>query len=172
MRNPESAKISNNTHFGHAVLSRPCPDGGMRWHRGFTLVELLIVIALIGIISAMIAPFFRTYVGNAKVARCQGDLAVINNDVQAFYLERNAYPPDLTAIARNNMRDAWGRPFGYATPAALDGFSGLLLNGSGDYDLFSMGENGLSTPGYASPACDDDIVRASDGSAYHLRKRF
>ena len=55
----------------------------------FTLIELLIVVAIIGILAAIAVPNFLNAQVRAKIARCQSDMRALATTVQTFQLERN-----------------------------------------------------------------------------------
>jgi type II secretion system protein G len=143
---------------------------------GFTLVELIVVVAILGVLAGISIPAYSNYVNKAKIARAIGELATIDKDIQAYYIDKNIYPPDndLSVVNRATLKDPWGQLYIYRRPAApLELEGGLLhqvLNPSRDYDLYSNGPNMLTTtPDCSTPACYDDIVRADDGSTFGVR---
>lgn len=145
---------------------------------GFTLVELIIVTAIIGVLASMAMPAFSEYMTKAKNAKCIGDMSTLDRDIQSYYIDKNAYPDTLTDVNRTGMKDPWGTDYQYARIAdpadALEGTLGLPLNAGYDYDLYSKGPN--ATTG-ASVAYDpltsyDDIVRANGSSFFGLRKFY
>ena len=59
----------------------------------FTLIELLIVVAIIGILAAIAVPNFLNAQIRAKIARCKSDLRAIGMGQEQYFLDNNAYPP-------------------------------------------------------------------------------
>lgn len=59
----------------------------------FTLIELLIVVAIIGILAAIAVPNFLNAQIRAKIARCEADLRACKSAVMMYQLDNNAYPP-------------------------------------------------------------------------------
>lgn len=66
----------------------------MRKPHAFTLIELLIVVAIIGILAAIAVPNFLNAQMRAKVARVNGDLRALAMGIEAYRIDENAYPPN------------------------------------------------------------------------------
>ncbi|CAG36770.1 related to fimbrial protein [Precursor] [Desulfotalea psychrophila LSv54] len=60
--------------------------------KGFTLIEIMIVVAIIGILSAIAFPLLRDYVIRAKVTEPLAEVAKAKNDLSVFYAEHNRFP--------------------------------------------------------------------------------
>jgi len=113
---------------------------GNRSVRGFTLIELILVIVILGILSAMIVPKFVGVSEDARISRAQSDIVVLSNALDRFEIYNGTYPKDLQALVSGKRRlvdavkpDPWGNPYVYAFPGRhnKDGF-----------DLFSRGADG------------------------------
>ncbi|MBN2330139.1 MAG: prepilin-type N-terminal cleavage/methylation domain-containing protein [Candidatus Omnitrophica bacterium] len=91
--------------------------------RAFTLIELLIVVAIIGILAAIAVPNFLNAQVRAKIARVKGDLKAVSSALEMYRLDNNAFPlgpgPDLLSwsvvlttpvsyISNVNMQDPFG----------------------------------------------------------------
>ncbi len=59
----------------------------------FTLIELLIVVAIIGILAAIAVPNFLNAQVRAKVSRVEGDFRTLSTAIEMYYLDQNAYMP-------------------------------------------------------------------------------
>jgi prepilin-type N-terminal cleavage/methylation domain-containing protein len=66
-------------------------------HKGFSLVEILIVIAIIGILSGLALSFTGALQKNTRDAQRSSDLSVIQSALQQYYADQNKYPDDLTS---------------------------------------------------------------------------
>lgn len=66
--------------------------------RGFTLLELMIVVGIIGILTAVAIPNFLGLTDEAKVARIQADLSTVGSAVEMYYAKNGKYPSDLSAL--------------------------------------------------------------------------
>lgn len=66
-------------------------------HSGFTLVELMIVVAIIGILSAIAVPSYSKYILRGKVKAAQADLVALSLNLENYYQRRLSYPTAGTA---------------------------------------------------------------------------
>jgi len=144
---------------------------------GFTLVELLITVAIILTISAMAVPSLTAAIDAAKVGRAVGDVGALETEVaeyQAFY---NVLPNTLADIGRQTLLDPWGNPYQYYNHAAKKG-NGMarkdrfLVPLNSDYDLYSMGKDGKSSAPITAAKSLDDVIRASNGGYVGLASQF
>jgi prepilin-type N-terminal cleavage/methylation domain-containing protein len=151
-------------------------DTQIQDEQGFTLVELLTVVAVLAALAMIALPAGFDYVEKARRARCLGDLQTLNNEIQSYYIDKNAYPDGLADIGRGAFTDPWGQPYKYSKGASLLGAidPDPLNDGSNDYDLWSKGPNRQTNndPDYVEETCADDIVRASDGISFGVRSDF
>ena len=110
-----------------------------RRDKGITLIELLIVVAMIGILSAMAIPQFFAAVRRARVNRTLTELRSIMNAMDIYMIDHDNYPirtgfvdlvnviekgGELSSYYRGAVDDAWGKPFRYRTDA--DGTSYMI----------------------------------------------
>lgn len=66
--------------------------------KGFTLVELLVVVAIIGVLAAIAVPRFTDATASANGAKLQADLRAIDSAIMIYYAANNAYPADIAAL--------------------------------------------------------------------------
>ena len=71
-----------------------------RHEEGFTIIEVLAVVIIIGIIAAIALPRFMGLRGDAEEKSCKGNMASINVQIERYYLDNNAWPT-LAAVTGN-----------------------------------------------------------------------
>lgn len=69
--------------------------------RGITLTELMIVVVIVGILSALAYPSYRQYVARAKRNEAKAALLQIATNQERFYLQNNTYTTDMTNLGFN-----------------------------------------------------------------------
>jgi general secretion pathway protein G len=108
----------------HAVASAPPADAasvgrGLRPTNGFSLVEIVLVIALIVVLAAMAVPQYAAALDEARVARAIGDIKALEKELWLYALVHGQFPPTLADIGREALRDPWGNPYYYLVLAEL-----------------------------------------------------
>lgn len=133
---------------------------------GVTLLELLITVALIGLLSAVAMPSYQAYMERAKIQVAKKDILEISLKLERYLTFKNAYPTTLADLPDTRL-DPWGSPYRYlsmegATVGQKRKDKSLHPLNS-DYDLYSMGPDGKSQTPLTAKASRDDIIRANNG---------
>lgn len=131
----------------------------VRAHAGFTLLELLVVLVIIGLLVGYVAPRFFSQVGKSEVKVARAQLKSLEDALDQYRLDVGHYPSSDQGLAalnaqpageakwqgpylrKNVPNDPWGNPYQYQAPGS-----------HGEYDLSSLGKDGQA--GGAGEAAD------------------
>jgi general secretion pathway protein G len=146
--------------------------------RAFTLVELLVVMAIAATLAAIAVPVYNNYIDKARNTTAMADIVDIGLRISTFQTEHGRPPNTLAEAKLPAQIDPWGRPYQYLRIAGIDpephgvrkDHSTHPLNT--DYDLYSMGKDGQSAAPLTAEASWDDIVRANDGRFVGLGSEY
>jgi len=121
---------------------------------GFSLVEILVVLVIMGLLISVVAPTVLDRADEARVQKVQADFKAIETALKIYRLDNYVYPTTeqgLEALVRRTTlapeprnfkqggylaeipRDPWGNPYLYLNPGE-----------HGEFDLYSLGADGLS----------------------------
>ena len=118
--------------------------------KGFSLIEILVVLMIIGLLSTIVAINVMPSQERARIEKAKADIVILENALEMYKLEQYRYPSKeqgLSSLVVSNKREAsnssrgyikrlpndpWGNPYQYNIPGEY-----------ADYELFSMGADGV-----------------------------
>jgi general secretion pathway protein G len=159
----------------------PFPDNSDRNKRirGFTLIEIMIVVAIIGTLLAIAVPTYLKYINKARIVLAISDIRLIEKKIIIYLIDTDGFPDSLESLPNSNITDPWGNPYQYlridgADPKGLGKVrkNRFMVPVNSDFDLYSMGKDGKSQAPFTSRASQDDIVRASNGGFVGLVSEY
>jgi general secretion pathway protein G len=149
---------------------------------GITLMELMIVMAIIGTLATIAVPSYISYKEKARIAAAIAEIRIMEKQIKNYFIEKNDYPENLSDLGKGIFIDPWGNPYRYLKIAGVD-HSGkgktdkrrkdhFRVPVNSDYDLYSMGRDGESVAPFTAKKSQDDIVRANDGQFVGLASEY
>ena len=126
----------------------------MNKQRGFSLVEILVVLVILGLLVSVVAPTVLNQADEARVQKVYADFANIATALKLYRLDNFVYPSSeqgLEALVERSTLDPEPRNFkrgGYLDRVPVDPWGRTYLylspGENGEFDLYSMGADGLS----------------------------
>lgn len=82
----------------------------MKVNSGFTLVELLIVIVIIGLLGSLVAPEMFSKIGSSKQSTAKAQMQMFETSLDTYYLDVGDYPSNLEEL-RSSNKPGWDGPY-------------------------------------------------------------
>jgi general secretion pathway protein G len=152
--------------------------------RAFTLIEVLLIVAIIGTLLALLVPTYTNILEKARANQAITDIIQISRKLDDFLTDNGTLPETLEELIQDskplNLTDPWGNPYEYLVILGkkkneIQGMwrkDRFMVPINSDYDLYSMGKDGSSVAPLTARASWDDIVRASDGDYVGYAHKF
>lgn len=162
-------------------VSRPRPalqsQAGRRRARAFTVLEVLIAIAILSVLVFIALPAYQDYRERIRVEQAVIDIGSIGALVHHYIQDNRVPPDDLAEVGQGGKLDPWGNPYQYLNLITMKGKGQARKNRNlvpinSDFDLYSMGKDGSSNGPLTAKESRDDVVRANDGRFIGLAKEY
>ena len=94
-------------------LARQRASARLRHSGGFTLIELMLAVAIAGILSSLAVPNYLDFIERARIARAIAELHMIADVIKGYAIPSGEYPDTLAQAGQNPWQDPWGNPYQY-----------------------------------------------------------
>jgi general secretion pathway protein G len=179
MKSQEKTDVSYSKKriFRAMAMTAPNQGGTALGHLGFTLVELIVVCAILGVLAAMAIPQYAKFKDLAKIAGSKSEIRTVEKSIIAYNLDNATYPTLLDSTVTTTLKDPWGRDYQYYKITGGAGTPYMNIDGitpiNTDFDLYSTGVDGVTTAVLDPISTSmDDIVRGADGAIVTLAKDY
>jgi general secretion pathway protein G len=158
-------KLKGSTHC-RQERSRCRPGQALK--RGFTLIEIMLVVGMVGVLSGIAVPAYSNHTTKVRNAECMTTISGLETLLEKYHADYGRYPSTLSEIGKGGTKDPWGRDIQYLNMADDPKNNNCRKLGpvhplNTDYDLYSSGKDGKSNKPINSGPSMDDIIRAYNG---------
>jgi len=134
----------------------------------FTIIELIVVMAIIGVLATIAIPAYIGIQNRAKITTATADIVSIATKLSAYVSDNGIGPPSLAEVHCDHYLDPWGHPYKYLNLKTAKGKGQMrkdrfMVPINTFFDLYSMGPDGKSVSPLTAKASRDDIIYAHDG---------
>ncbi len=161
----------------HLPLSYQSRKG---YHQAWTLVELLLILSILGTLTAIAVPVYTGYLDKQRVTTAIVDISNIESQIERFRALSGRAPNNFAEAGIAVPKDAWGYSYEYMRIEGLDKKDWdkkarrdkFLKPLNSDYDLYSVGKDGVSKPNISDKRSYDDIIRCNSGAYIGLASEY
>jgi general secretion pathway protein G len=143
--------------------------------RKITKRDLVILVAGALLLGSFAIPAFSGYVQRSRVARAVSDIGTLSLQLYRYERDTSTLPATL-AEAGLGGDDPWGRPYVYRRAADSRASElrkdGELVPLNSDFDLYSLGPDGVSALALPAAPSRDDVIRAANGAFIGLAANY
>ncbi len=145
--------------------------------RGFTLLELLIVTAILATIAGIVVPNYLSSLAIARNIKAITEIKAMQTDIEMYRMQTGSLPLTLADCGLAQEKDPWGNPYEYLNFSTVKGNGKKrkdknLVPINTEYDLYSKGADGDTAMSLMPPKSHDDVIRANDGDFIDIATKY
>lgn len=110
---------------------------------GFTLIEILLVVVIIGMLATIAAINVPKFLGQGREGKAKADVSSISTALHLYNMNEGKYPASLSALQEGNdpymqsiPKDPWGKDYNYAVGSSRKGLR---------FEIYSFGDDGVQS---------------------------
>jgi general secretion pathway protein G len=160
-------QLSQQPPIDGGALAQPAPKRA----RGFSLLELMMAAAVVALLMGIAIPTYRGIVERQQINRCVQDLVAIAGAIEKFRTINFSLPETLDELGAVPRVDPWGFQYRYLNfDSSAPGIKGKIRKDhnlhplNSEFDLYSVGPDGKSSPPLTAKGSRDDVIWGRDGS--------
>ncbi|MFD0738883.1 type IV pilin protein [Lysobacter koreensis] len=154
---------------------RRAPRAYRQRSRGLTLIELLLAVAVLGVLASLAFSAYPDYRERVRVSQARTEISGIAMQIKNYHAYNYSYPDSLNDVNLDSL-DPWGNPYRYTNligPGNGQARKDRKLNPlNSDFDLFSTGKDGQFKTQISNKESLDDVIRANDGAFIDLASKY
>ncbi|MEK6802752.1 MAG: prepilin-type N-terminal cleavage/methylation domain-containing protein [Nitrospirota bacterium] len=145
-----------------------------RGQQGFTLIELMFAVTIVGALAGLAIPNYLNYLDKARLARCIAEIRYIERAIDSYEAAYDSFPNTLAEVGAGDIVDPWGNSYEYLNIADLTlpggGGGGAGGAGGGGGNGNAGGNGGGNKTSYWFEPGSAYAAGAGNGSAGKPRK--
>lgn len=146
---------------------------------GFTIIELLVAVAVAAALVAIAVPSYESHRNKALIAQTASDIKNLDVLITQYHADNMRFPDSLADVGKGGMLDPWKNPYRYLklSPISSSATGKMrkdknLVPINSDFDLYSTGKDGITQAPLTAASSRDDIVRGSNGRFVGLASEY
>ena len=151
-----------------------------KMNSGFTIIELLLIVAIIATLLVVAMPGFQRMFDRAKTSQACADIAIMGTKISDHFMDYGEYPETLEEIDFPKLHDPYGFAYEYLVifgkkKSEIYGKwrkDRFLVPLNYDFDLYSIGKDGKTQAPLTAASSYDDILRANNGRFIDIASKY